>query len=189
MFLNHSLDFKTFTASPLATDCALTPETLVETPQGWRSADTLCIGDSVATLDGGFAPLTRLAQDTAQEPLWLLPGGTLDNCSDLILPGTQYVALDTPECQALYDAPYVLAPIAAMAGFRNIKPAPQTVPQPIMRLGFAEEEVIYAQSGTLIHAPCDVVASGFFRRLNYGETRAALIMMNRGLCAPDRAAA
>ena len=189
MFLNHAQSFASFKPAQTAACATLLTGTLVETPQGWRAIETLAIGDSVATLDGGFAPITHLQSGLSDAPLWRLPAGALNNCSDLLLSGDQYIA--TPETAELdlYDAPYVLLPVSALTGFRGIAPTISTAPYRIFELGFATEEVLYVQSGAMVHAPSRDSDDAFFQRLGYGETRAALALINRTFCAPDLVAA
>ncbi len=183
MFLNHTKDFTPYFSAADVPACTLLADTMLETPQGWRSAATFVAGDRVATLDGGFATITRLTHTLNAQAMILVPHGALDNCTDMLLPADQCVALRSN----LHEAPYVLARIGAMTGYRGIRPILDASSRDTVTLGFDEEEIVYAQTGTLIHAPA-TSGESFFKRLGYGETRAALIMMNNGFCAPDIAA-
>lgn len=183
MFLNHTKDFTPFFSAADVPACTLATDTMLETPQGWRSAATFVAGDRVSTLDGGFATITRLTHTLKTQAMMLVPHGALDNCTDMLLPADQSVALRSN----LHESPYVLARIGAMTGYRGIRPTFEASSSGTVTLGFGEEEIVYAQTGALIHAPA-TSGESFFKHLSYGETRATLIMMNNGFCAPDIAA-
>jgi hypothetical protein len=192
MFLNHTTAFTTF--APAAADAAtktathtatLGAQTLLETPLGWSNVDTLSVGDTVATLDGGFARITAISHPERTQPLIHVPGGVLSSCSDLHLPADTYVALTPPA--HLSDAPVVSVPLKALSGWRGIRPTLFGGPD-LATLHFEEEEMIYAQTGLLIHAKSDN-ASGFYKTLEYGDTRAMLSLIEGKICGPDRAAA
>ncbi|MBJ6373300.1 Hint domain-containing protein [Sedimentitalea arenosa] len=199
MLLNHSQAFASFLPSDIAPRkpaqtmprrvelSAVKDGTMLETPTGWRRVEELSAGDQVYTLDGGFTELTgtrshRLAPGTAR--MMHVPAGALNNCSDLILTAGQHVAMIEPECETLFGAPCVLVPAAAMAGFRGIHALTAFGETTATELTFDTEEIVYAQTGALLH-----VASGttdpFFRTLGYGETRALLTMLNGGHLALD----
>jgi hypothetical protein len=168
--------------------------TRLETPNGWRDVETLRPKDRVATLDGGFAPLVSVRRQiqARAETDWLLPAGSMNNCSDLTVVGGQNLAFFDPACNRLFQTDCVLAPVNAMAGFRGIRPAPITPAAHTFALTFADEEIIYAQTGALLHVPAPAPAGdGFFRTLSYGETRALLMLMDTSQYGPDtlRAAA
>lgn len=204
MFLNHAQDFAAFQpanpqerrpgprpAIPMPDrdeHSFVMPSTLLETPAGWRQAGSLEKGDAVWTLDGGFCELTEVARQvsTGATRHWHVPAGALNNCSDLRLWGGQYLALLDPACEDLFETPCVLAPISAMNGFRGIAPVCSFGPREGIALRFAGEEVIYAQTGTLLHVAADR-GDSFFRKLGYGETRALLTMINGGHFGLDRA--
>ena len=194
MFLNHSQDFAQFQPTDIAANppalsfpkraeiSALKDGTMLETPTGWKPVETLQKGDQVYTLDGGFTELTGIRTHSlgaGTTRMVHIPAGSLNNCSDLVLTAGQQVALIEPECETLFDAPCVLVPAAAMAGFRGIRPLTGFGETTATELSFATEEIVYAQTGALLH-----VSSGetdpFFRTLNYGESRALLSLLNQG---------
>jgi hypothetical protein len=93
--------------------------TLVETKTGWQPVETLAIGDAVQTLDGGLARILALDRrafrpEPETAPL-LIPGGSFDACSDLlVLPG-QHLLLDTLDDTAT-DAAFAMLPALALQG-------------------------------------------------------------------------
>lgn len=187
MFLNHQTAFDTF--APVTTENALrhtitaTASTVLETAQGWRPVSDLQAGDRVATLDGGFAEITGIA-NAAPAQLVRVPGGTLSACSDITLPADCHVALPLPA--TVSEAPVVSVPLKALIGWSGIRPAMFRASD-LATLIFAEEEMVYAQTGLLLHAADQ--EPGFYARKTYGETRALLALMDRRMPAPDLAVA
>ncbi|SDD98422.1 Hint domain-containing protein [Ruegeria marina] len=186
MLLSHDTAFADFEPIPEPV-AGFSGKTLVETPDGWRSVNSLRAGDRVATVDGGFAQLNAvIAFANAHARAWRVPGGTLGACSDLTLYDGQYLALNGPCCRQLFGLPTVLAPAGALVGFEGIHRATASA-QPAYQLRFAEEELVWAQTGVRILAPGAGSAS-WYQRLDYGQTRALLLLMSGGTLAPDIAA-
>ena len=168
----------------------------VETPHGWRAVETLGAGDRVQTLDGGMREvigathttlsardLTR-ARASGEHPLYV-PGGALDTCAGFhLLPG-QLVMIDTHHAEAVFGNPLVLVPGAALEGWLGILPDMPEAPLTVVRLMFDEEEVIFANTGALLHCPTDTHvwqaddsrASGFFTRLGLDSARLLVDLM------------
>jgi hypothetical protein len=148
-----------FPAPPVTT--GLAAGTPVETRQGWRAVETLRPGDAVQTLDGGLA---RIA---AMDRSWILPamrgtvlhlaGGAFGNCADLTLLPDQHLLLDLdpadPATGDLPDALGALIPAAALEGRAGITRRPVQRPLEVVTLMFAEEELVWAASGVLLHCP------------------------------------
>ncbi len=168
-------------AVPVTT--GLVAGTLVETKTGWQPVETLRLGDAVQTLDGGLARVLGLDRRTLRPeveaaPL-LIPGGSFDACSDLlILPG-QHLLLDTLD-DTVTDAPFALIPGVALQGRAGVRRLPTGQSLHVITPLFADEEVIYANSGVLLHCPgivdgtnCDPDSS-FFPRLDAACARAFL---------------
>ncbi|MHA6264035.1 Hint domain-containing protein [Arenibacterium sp. CAU 1754] len=203
MFLNHTQEFAAFetaTLTPRTTEpqrppmprrreiSAFLSGTMLETPTGWRPVDDLHQGDRVYTLDGGFATLqaaTRRTLPAGPHQQWHVPTGSLGNCCDLTLSAGQYVVLHQSPQHALFEDPFVLAPIAAMSGFAGIAPVAGYRPVTATQLFFDDEEIVYAQTGSLLHVPTLSADKAFFRKLSYGETRAILSVIAKGHCALD----
>ena len=189
MFLNHDAAFTTFTPALTSAKAdhtaTLTAQTRLETRRGWACVDTLSVGDSVATLDGGFAQITAISHPKRRAPLVQVPGGVLSTCSDMSLPADAHIALRAPARWGY--APVVSAPIKALSGWNGIRPTLFAGPA-LATLHFEEEEMIYAQTGLLIHA-FDANADSFFPTLSYGDTRALLALLDGKMPAPDAAAA
>ena len=126
--------------------------TLLETAKGWIPVQHLKIGDAVQTLDGGLARIHALDRRilSPQSDLGLIhvPGGCHDACSDLMLVPGQHLLIDT-----LDAAPFVLVPAAALTTDPLVRRHDLQTPTEIITLLFADEEVVFANSGVMIHCP------------------------------------
>lgn len=144
---------------------------LVETGAGWRPVETLSRGVRVATYDGGFCPLIRVERrhlwPVAGAHLIHVPGGALDNCADFALMPGQQVLIASDIAEAVLDSAAVLVPAASLIGYRGIARQPLDRPAEVLSLIFAGEEVVYVNSGALIHCAADGApdrAAGLERR-------------------------
>ncbi len=161
---------------PQATS-GLAAGTLVETADGWRRVETLRMGDKLQTLDGGLARVVGLArQVVADGRLMHVPGGHLGTCEDLWLAPFQHVLIDTLGDARLPDAAAVLVPATAFEGtLGRLRPRPGKAE--VFTPVFAEEEVVWANSGALVWCPGigqdpgDLPHSGFYTRLSTAEAR------------------
>ena len=162
--------------------------TLVEGQNGWVAVESLRIGDAVQSYDGGLARVVGLDRDwiTADIGAYVLhlPGGALDNCSDLMLLPAQNVLVDTLGDADFPDDLVVLIPAAALEGVLGTTRARIEKPLEIITPRFADDEAIFANSGTLLHCPGIrqtglQPASDFFTTLNLLEARAFLRGTNR----------
>lgn len=131
--------------------------TLVETAAGWQPVEALQPGDALHTLDGGLARILRLdcrsMQPAPETTLILVKGGTFDTCSDMVLVAGQHLLIDTLDDPAMNGAPFALVPARALLGCDGVQRRSLTAPIRIITPIFADEEVIYANSGALIHCP------------------------------------
>jgi hypothetical protein len=169
-------------ALPVTT--GLVAGTLVETATGWQDVSRLRIGDAVHTLDGGLARILgldrRVLRPEPETALILIPGGCHDACSDILLMPGQHVLKDTLDDEESHGAPFVLVPAFAMTVdpliTRHFPDAPVEVITPL----FADEEVVFANSGVLLHCPGLVDGAGrapvdsFFPRLDPASARTFL---------------
>lgn len=153
--------------------------TLIETDTGWRPVETLKPQDRVATFDGGLRPVravTRRGIGGQGHALNLIqvPGGALETCSDLLLPAEQGVLLDLPQSEARFGTPLVLVPASALVGWQGVRVARCARSLTVIDLQFEDDEVIYANTGALIHCPVNgdpLSDDGFFLRLGYDAAR------------------
>lgn len=151
----------------------LTAGTMLDTSAGWRPVESLHIGDRVQSLDGGAARVVALDRQTLAGGASLvhLPGGALDNCTALTLLPEQPVLVDTFDSM---EAPFALMPASALVGFRGAEMRVFRRSVEVVMPIFAEEEVIWAQSGLLLHCAGTREEASFFPRLDMLEAKALL---------------
>ena len=174
---------RTTTVSALAVATGLIAGTLVESATGWTPVENLRIGDAVQSYDGGLARILGLDRNwiTPQSGADVvhLPGGALDNCSDLTLLPGQRLLIDTLNDAEFPDEVVVLIPAAALQGLLGTSRLRQEKPLEIITLRFADDEAIFANSGTLLHCPgirqnAVQPASDFFTTLDPAQAAAFL---------------
>ncbi len=138
----------------------LTAGTRVASNLGWRAIDALAVGDKVLTFDHGMQEITEIrrahvwldAPETA-EALWpvVVPEGVLGNREELVLLPDQGVMVESDAAQDIHGDPFAILTALSLEGYRGIHRR-----QPLQRIEliavyFADEEVIYAEGGALIH--------------------------------------
>ncbi len=154
---------------------------LVEAASGWVRVETLRIGDKLQTLDGGLARIHALYRRTlspeAECSLIHVPGGTYDACCDLMLVPGQHVLIDTLGDATLGLAPYTLVPAVALTSDPMIRRSFPDLKVEVITPLFADEEVIFVNSGVLLHCPSVIDGPGrypdnsFFPRLDAATAR------------------
>jgi hypothetical protein len=162
--------------------------TLVEDASGWLAVEDLRIGDAVHSYDGGLARIVGLDRDWTPGGAGAfalhLPGGAMDNCSDLILLPGQNLLVDTLGHADFPDDIAVLIPALALDGVFGTSRIKIEKPMEVITPRFADDEVIFANSGTLLHCPgirqtAGAPASAFFRQLDLAEGQAFMRGTNR----------
>ncbi len=157
--------------------------TLVEGATGWMPVEDLRIGDAVHSYDGGLARVLGLDRQWLMPApgayLLHVPGGAMDNCSDLkLLPG-QNVLVDTLGHADFPDDIVVLVPALALEGVRGTTRLRIEKPLELITPRFANDEAIFVNSGTLLHCPAirqtaGQPASDFFIQLDLAQAQAFL---------------
>jgi hypothetical protein len=129
---------------------------------GWRTVDTLAVGDKVLTFDNAMQTVVEIRRDI----MWVtdshemprswpvvVPQGALGNRCDMTILPDQGIMI---ECDAAEDAhgdPFAVIPAMVMEGLRGIYRTPPTHPIEIVTLFFAQEQVIYVEGGLLMYCP------------------------------------
>lgn len=177
------MSIQSFTTKTNSVTVGLIAGTLVEGPQGWLPVENLRIGDAVQSFDGGLVRVLGLDRQWTTpkrgDYAVLLPGGALDNCSDLtVLPG-QHLLLDTLNDPYFPDAMVALVPAASLVGWRGARRVPLDRPVEIVTPRFADDEAVFANSGTLLHCPgikqiIGAATSDFFLQLDVAQAHGFL---------------
>ena len=165
MFMQNATTFRaaeqvalSLTGLNLAPDaCApgLLAGSLVETEAGWRPVERLMRGMRVATWDGGFSPVARVDRQhlwpAAEVEVIHVPGGALDTCAEFsLLPG-QCVFIASAVAEEVLGTGGALVPAAALVGHFGITRRRLFRRAEVLTLRFASEEIVYVNSGALIH--------------------------------------
>ena len=154
--------------------------TLIESASGWMPVENLRIGDLVQSYDGGLARVVGLDRDWIAPAVGAfvlrLPGGALDNCSDLLLLPGQNLLVDTLNDEDLPDDIVALIPAESLEGVLGTTRARIVKPIEVITPRFANDEAIFANSGTLLHCPGIrqnelQPASDFFTVLDQSQAR------------------
>lgn len=166
---------------------------LVETEAGWRPVEMVTAGTSVSTWDGGFRNVRRVDR----RHVWagarevLIPGGALANCSDLCLLPGQHVLIESRIAEAVLGQAAVMVQAAALDGFRGIRMRPIDRPVETVSLVFDAEEMVYLNSGCLIHSAglSDAVGgamqTGFFPVLDGVQAASLVGLLTDGALSSD----
>ncbi|MGJ8544377.1 MAG: Hint domain-containing protein [Sulfitobacter sp.] len=127
---------------------------------GWRAIEALAVGDLVLTFDNGMQEIVEIqrafmwvdAPDSA-EALWpvFIPAGALDNRTDLTLLADQGVLVESDAAADIYGDPFAVVPAATLVGMRGITRQRPMQQVELIAIYFAEDQVIYAEGGALIH--------------------------------------
>ncbi|MFN6980252.1 MAG: Hint domain-containing protein [Gemmobacter sp.] len=142
---------------------ALIAGTRVETAGGWRDVAHLRAGDRLQTFDGGLRPLiaveqVRLVPEAGRMAI-RIEGGTLGACDDLtLLPGAQ-VLIATGKTRP--EAARALVPALSLRGVPGVVTVPLDGPVSAVRPVFADDEVIWANTGVLLFSPGPVRTAQF----------------------------
>ncbi|WP_176473884.1 Hint domain-containing protein [Actibacterium ureilyticum] len=138
----------------------LTGGTLLETESGWRPVDAITVGDRIHSFDGGLRQVqavrrhfvTRDALITAGILPVRIAGGTLGACSDLVLMPGQGV-LCPVEAARHGGQEHRLIAARDLRDRAGVAQRPARAALALTELGFAEEEILWANTGVLLHCP------------------------------------
>lgn len=138
----------------------LTGGTLLETGAGWRPVDAITVGDMVQTFDGGLRPVVALRRHYVTRAALIeqgvqpvrIGGGTLNACSDLwVMPAQGVLCPVDPRRNGGQE--HRLCAARDLAGRPGVTRRPARAALALTELGFAEEEVVWANTGVLLHCP------------------------------------
>ncbi len=183
-----------FAQRPKRLGTGLIAGTRIETADGWKPVEFVRTGEKVHTYDGGLQPVKRIertvfgadVQDVFPEGLLMVPGGALDNCDAIYLLPEQHVLLESAVAEEILGNPAALVPASALEGYRGIMRVMPVDVIEVITLLFDDEEVVYANTGAMMHcAPQKTagvamrggVSSAFFQVLTMERARALVALM------------
>jgi hypothetical protein len=139
--------------------------TRVASNLGWRAIDALAVGDKVLTFDHGMQEITEIrrahlwldAPDSA-EALWpiVVPADALGNREELVLLPDQGVMVESDAAQDMHGDPFAVITAQSLVGLRGIRKSRPLHRVELVAVYFAQDEVIYAEGGALIHCPANM---------------------------------
>jgi hypothetical protein len=88
----------------------------------------------------------------------IVPAGALGNRDELTLLADQGVLVESDAASDMYGDPFAIVPAHALNGVRGITRAAPAHQIELIAVYFADEQVIYAEGGALIHCPANTTA-------------------------------
>lgn len=125
---------------------------------GWRSVESLSVGDSVLTFDHGMQPIRSIQRDIvfrrgsllprSQRPV-LLPEGALHNRREMWLMPDQGMMVESDTAGEVLGDPFVMVPARALIGFRGIRAAKPQDELTVVTLAFDADQAVYVEGGLI----------------------------------------
>ena len=149
--------------------------TKVASNLGWRTIEALTVGDMVLTFDNGMQEITEIRRmtfwtDAPDTPSanWavIVPVGALGNREKLTLLADQGVLVESDTAADMFGDPFAIIPAQSLVGVRGIMRAAPAEQIELIAVYFAQEQVIYAEGGALIHCPKNTMALDAFLATN-----------------------
>ena len=136
--------------------------TQVATQMGWRDVAAIAVGDLVLTFDGGMQMVAAVERQTfstggdlAPADTWpiFVPAEALGNRDDMFLLSQQSVMIEADAAEEVFGDPFAMIPALALEGFRGITRVPPAEKIDLITLAFAQDEVVFVNTGALIFCP------------------------------------
>lgn len=145
--------------------------TRVASNLGWRAVEALAPGDKVLTFDNGMQTLVEVRR----EVIWIdalsipkqhwsvfIPAGAMNNRCDLTMMPEQGIVVESDVADEAMGDPFAVLDAQDLVGLRGIRRVEPVAYLEVVTLVFAEEQVVYAEGGTLMHCPTSVDLLGTF---------------------------
>jgi hypothetical protein len=122
--------------------------------------EKLAVGDRLLTFDHGLQTIEAIRRrrmhvgqsgSLADAGTLTVPAGALENRYDMRLSPDQGVMLEIDGGMNLEEDPFSVVPARALEGWRGIRRSQSEQVVELITLVFAQEEVIYADGGLLLH--------------------------------------
>ncbi|MCF6232694.1 MAG: Hint domain-containing protein [Rhodobacteraceae bacterium] len=129
---------------------------------GWRTVETLSVGDKVLTFDRGMQTVIDIQTETLFAPEHalsphqcpvLVPEGALNNRRDMWLMPDQGILVESDAAIDAMGDPFAVIPASALKGFKGIGSASGMDRLKIITLAFTNDEVVYVEGGLLGFCP------------------------------------
>ena len=139
-------------------DSGLVSSTMVATARGWTPAGALKPGDLVLTFDAGLQPVTQVSSEVPFETakdcpssLWPLevPAGAFGNPRPYHLLSGQNIMVESDAAEDMFGDPFSIIPASALVGLRGVERVPPKDRMEIVRIAFADEQVVFGEHGAL----------------------------------------
>ncbi|MGR3742807.1 MAG: Hint domain-containing protein [Pseudooceanicola nanhaiensis] len=122
--------------------------TLIETSEGPRRVEDLCMGDRILTMDHGLRRLRWIGSSLAHAAGPLAPirieAGALGNRRALLVSPNHRILLRSPMAELYYGSPEVLVPAKALVDGAGIRAVPMRQAR-YFHLMFAQHEIVFAE--------------------------------------------
>ncbi len=138
--------------------------TKVASNVGMKAIEAVRVGDKVLTLHHGMQVVTAIRR----RAFWVnsrsmrvsllpvhVPSGALGNRVPLTLRADQGIEVESDAIADVFGRPSLVVPAQALVGLRGIRHEAQEGRVDMVTLHFAEEQVVYAESGAAIHCPVE----------------------------------
>ncbi len=170
--------------------------TKVETETGWRRVEQLVPGERIHTFDSGPTVLRGVVRASYgadlpmvyPEGLTLVPGGALGNCEGFYVLPDQCVMFSGSAVQGMTGQDRALVAGRDLAGHGQIGLAMPVDGIEVFRLMFDDEEVVFANTGVLMHCPAPEHESTTESHFHVLDTAAAELLMSCRFLAGRRPA-
>lgn len=139
--------------------CGLVEGTLVATETGWRPVDTLRVGDTVLTFDGGLQPVVALIRDEiwggsgpCPSSLWPLfvAAGVIGNRDDMLVMPHQGVLIESDSICDKWGDPFAVVPGAALEVLDGVERHEPYGTVEVVLPVFEEDNMVFADNGALL---------------------------------------
>lgn len=143
-------------------------DTLIATPEGWRTAVSLQAGQRVLTFDHGEQKISSIqvmpfwAEHQSHWPL-LVPVGAMENREEVILLPEQKVMIESDVAEELFGEAFVLVPALALESWRGIGVCRPPAGKAVVQIGFDEPQILYASRNLMLSCPGDAM-----QRVDFG---------------------
>lgn len=142
----------------------LAAQTLVATPNGWRTLETICVGDDVVTFDDGVQTVTgvrrrlhpsRPAAITGGRAPLCLPSALIGNSRPLVVAQDQTLLFESDLADTVFGDPFAVVTARQLSRLCDTRGALPEGDVTLVCLSFASEQMIFVEGNALAHCPAE----------------------------------